>query len=62
MYFLGVIFICFNTDCYFLEAPELYTLEQQCYYELDQQLQYLSSMGFNPHGHCFVIELPDEEI
>lgn len=62
MYFLGVIYVCFITDCYFLESPVLYTIEEQCYYELNQQLQYLASEGIFADGLCFTIEIPGVEI
>lgn len=61
-YYLGIVFVCFNIDCYFLQAPELFTDPYDCYSALEEQLNGLTAMGFDPAGECFEVKLPGVEI
>lgn len=61
-YYLGIIYVCFNVDCYFLQAPEVFVSLNDCVRELEEQIYYLNSEGYDPTGECFDFIIPGVEI
>ncbi len=56
-FFIGVLLLCINSECYFLKINNTFDKIEQCQQVVRQWGQYARKEGFDPIYTCLQIDL-----
>ena len=54
--FIGILFICFNESCYFMQSKTQFETEQECVISVEQQKANILILGGVAEGTCISVE------